>query len=640
MPLAIGSVLEGRYRLDALLGTGGMGAVYRAWDNRLDQPVALKENVTASPASARQFEREAKIMAGLRHPNLPRVMDHFVTSDGSQYLVMDFVDGEDLGQMVLRLGPLDEAHVLNWIEQVCDALSYLHSQNPPIIHRDVKPANIKITPRGEIYLVDFGIAKAGDARERTTTGAFGVTPGFSPPEQYGAGGTDARSDIYALGATLYALLTGLHPPESVLRTIKMAQLMPPRTLRPGLSASIEAAVEAALQTSPTDRPQSVAAFRELLRRSVRESPASPVAAPLALEKTTVVPPAPEAGRRAAKGGAESRRGRRVSGKHSQSIAAAHRPSAVWWLGGAGGLLMLAALVAIGLAAWPALRERLRVSEPVPAGGHNAGEVWLRAEDSTNMVYVPGGVFDMGSSPDAIMGALDLCSRYRDECPAEWLDYEQPVHPVELTAFWIDSTEVTNGQYRQCVEAGVCEPPGQLDSYTRARYFTDPKWNEYPVIYVNWEQASTYCEWVGARLPTEAEWEYAARGAAGRVFPWGNEFHGRSVNYCDAMCDLGHADERANDGHAETAPVGAYPEGRSWCGAFDLAGNVWEWVADWAVSYPAERVVNPQGPPTGGYRIARGGSWRDPPMVLRSAFRNRVPPEDRYDNGGFRCARNE
>ncbi|NLF01906.1 MAG: protein kinase, partial [Anaerolineales bacterium] len=273
MTLALGTVLESRYRIAALLGQGGMGAVYRAHDLRLQQDVALKENRMASPASTRQFEREAVLMARLRHPNLPRVMDHFVAPDGAQYLVMDYIAGEDLGQILARNGPLDERLALAWIERVCDALAYLHSQTPPIVHRDIKPGNIKITPQGEVYLVDFGIAKVGDAHQRTTVGALGVTPGFSPPEQYGGGGTDPRSDIYALGATLYTLVTNECPPESVLRSIKMAALRPPQELRPDLSATVAAALESALATSPTDRPQSVEAFRALLRQRAAESPA-------------------------------------------------------------------------------------------------------------------------------------------------------------------------------------------------------------------------------------------------------------------------------------------------------------------------------------------------------------------------------
>jgi peptide/nickel transport system substrate-binding protein len=282
MPLEIGTVLESRYRIDGLLGAGGMGAVYRAWDLRLDQYVALKENAMAALASARQFEREAKMMARLRHSNLPRVMDHFVAPDGAQYLIMDYVEGEDLGHMINRVGPLDEARALAWIEQVCDALTYLHGQQPPIIHRDIKPSNIKITPEGRVFLVDFGIAKVGDAREKTSTGALGVTPGFSPPEQYGTGGTDVRSDVYALGATLYALLTGQHPPDSVQRAIQVAVLTPPQELCPDLSPTVASVLERALKPSPTDRPQTVVEFRTLLRGDLGAGPKPAPSPPAAL----------------------------------------------------------------------------------------------------------------------------------------------------------------------------------------------------------------------------------------------------------------------------------------------------------------------------------------------------------------------
>lgn len=260
--------LQGRYRITAQLGEGGMGAVYRAWDLRLDRPVAIKANTLAQSGSAQQFEREAKVLARLRHPHLPAVIDHFVQPDGSQYLVMELIEGEDLQEILDRHGPFDEAQAISWIEQICHAVHYLHQQKPPIIHRDIKPKNIKITPEGELFLVDFGIAKVGDAEVATSLGAQGLTPGFSPPEQYGRGGTDARSDVYALGATLYVLLTGQVPVESVQRTIQAATLTPPRALRPDLSPGVAQAVEAALQTTPTDRPQSVAAFRMMLLRSV------------------------------------------------------------------------------------------------------------------------------------------------------------------------------------------------------------------------------------------------------------------------------------------------------------------------------------------------------------------------------------
>jgi serine/threonine protein kinase len=191
MPLAIGAWLENRYRIDQLLGHGGMGAVYRAYDTRLQRVVAIKENTVAVPgispaeaaAACKQFEQEALMLARLRHPNLPVVIDHFVLPAGDQYLVMDFIEGQDLEQIIDDGRPLPETQAVAWINQVCNALEYLHGQQLPIIHRDIKPQNIKITPQGQVFLVDFGIAKVGGAGRKTTMGALGVTPGFSPPEQ-------------------------------------------------------------------------------------------------------------------------------------------------------------------------------------------------------------------------------------------------------------------------------------------------------------------------------------------------------------------------------------------------------------------------------------------------------------------------
>jgi serine/threonine protein kinase len=269
--LTVGSVLENRYRIEQLLGQGGMGAVYRAYDTRLQQSVAIKENTMAVPgispevvaASRHQFEREALMLARLRHPNLPRVGDHFVTPDGNQYLVMDYIEGDDLGHIIARGGPLPEAQAIAWISQACSALEYLHTQDPPIIHRDIKPQNIKVTPKGVVFLVDFGIAKVGDV-SKTATGALGVTPGFSPPEQYAMIGTDARSDIYALGATLYALLTGHVPPESISLMSGEAHLMPPQQVNSTVSPVVQQTVLKAMEPRKTDRPRSVAEFRRML----------------------------------------------------------------------------------------------------------------------------------------------------------------------------------------------------------------------------------------------------------------------------------------------------------------------------------------------------------------------------------------
>ena len=263
MPLVIGQLLNNRYRIVALLGQGGMGAVYRAWDMRLNLAVAVKENLDPSPEAERQFSREAQILARLSHPNLTRVTDHFTVSGQGQYLIMDFVEGEDLESKLNREGMLPEAGVLPWLLQICDALTYLHNQSPPIIHRDIKPANIRLRPDGRALLVNFGIAKIYDPAQATTLGAKAVTPGFSALEQY-SGHTDARSDVYSLGATLYTLLTGQTLPESVLRAAHQQSIVPPRQHNALISRATEQVIIQALEIDAARRPQTVEAFRAAL----------------------------------------------------------------------------------------------------------------------------------------------------------------------------------------------------------------------------------------------------------------------------------------------------------------------------------------------------------------------------------------
>jgi len=267
VPLTKGQLLYDRYRIDALLAQGGMGAVYDGFDTRLNVRCAIKENLLFTEASTRQFEREAKILAALRHPNLPRVTDHFLISGQGQYLVMDFVEGEDLNQRLKRLGPQPEVDVLRWADDVLNALAYLHKRN--IIHRDIKPNNIKITPDGEAVLVDFGIAKemVDETGAMTNTGARGLTPGFAPPEQYGAwsGRTDARSDIYAFGATLYVLLTGEAPADALSRMTKPEKYIPLARRPAKVSEVLAQTIDTALELEPENRFQSAEEMKTALR---------------------------------------------------------------------------------------------------------------------------------------------------------------------------------------------------------------------------------------------------------------------------------------------------------------------------------------------------------------------------------------
>jgi serine/threonine protein kinase len=285
MALVAGSVLQNRYRIEQLLGLGGMGAVYRAYDTHRHHLVAIKENMGAIPgvppevmmARRRQFEQEAAMLSRLSHPNIPGVVDHFATSDGNQYLVMDYVEGEDMAQIINQKGALSEAEAIAWIGQVCNALEYLHNQTPPIIHRDIKPQNIKVTPRGQVFLVDFGIAKVGGTNNPTTKGALSVTPGFSPPEQYAMTGTDVRSDIYSLGATLYALLTGRVPPDSISLQSGEVPLVPLRRMNATISPTVQHAVLKAMETRRNNRPQTVDEFWRMLRAGSGEPEAKTIA---------------------------------------------------------------------------------------------------------------------------------------------------------------------------------------------------------------------------------------------------------------------------------------------------------------------------------------------------------------------------
>lgn len=271
----------------------------------------------------------------------------------------------------------------------------------------------------------------------------------------------------------------------------------------------------------------------------------------------------------------------------------------------------------------------------------AGHTRVWEKDGAVMVYVPAGEFRMGSDTDQANTAWDLCKAYIGDlgagaCRLAAFGDERPAHVVTLDGFWIDRTEVTNGQYRQCVQARECAPPVESGSFTRDSYYGDSLYETYPVIWVRWDQAADYCAWAGRRLPTEAEWEYAARGPEGLLFPWGDSFDGTVLNYCDVGCD-GVNDETVDDGYPDTAPVGVFPAGASWCGALDMAGNVREWVADWYGRYPSEQQVNPTGPASGDARIPRGGSWYDMPDDVRSANRGGNSSDYSRHKVGFRCA---
>ncbi len=276
----------------------------------------------------------------------------------------------------------------------------------------------------------------------------------------------------------------------------------------------------------------------------------------------------------------------------------------------------------------------------PTASPALGDIRVRASDGMFMVYVPEGEFMMGSNYQATAYARKLCRQYYGKdasaaCTAANFGDESPAHAVKLKGFWIDKTEVTNRQYQKCEQDSACTPP-KADSYFHSAHYGDPEYSDHPVTWITRNQAGEYCIWAGGRLPTEAEWEYAARGPESRIFPWGDSFDGTRLNFCDVNCKAGPNDTSYNDGYPETAPVGSFPSGASWVGALDMAGNVREWVADWYGFYTADPQGNPTGPATGETVIPHGGSWLDLPCLIRSANRGGDPPDYSRHNVGFRC----
>ena len=268
------------------------------------------------------------------------------------------------------------------------------------------------------------------------------------------------------------------------------------------------------------------------------------------------------------------------------------------------LLVVLAIVLVACQAAPTPTPVCAPSTATPT--QRAGATAVLGCDCAPMVFVPAGEFTMGRS-----------------------GFERPPHIVYLDAFWIDKYEVTNALYRRCADIGRCQPPSSTKTFTRETYYGDSRYDNFPVIYVSWDDAIAFCAWAGKRLPTEAEWEKAARGTDGRVYPWGNDWDPAVSNTRDSTPRPG-----------DTTAVGSYPAGASPYGALDMGGNVWEWVVDWYDwhDYDSSQLNNPKGPASGIERVVRGGSFfyvaYDARVDVRFAYR----PEHLYDGVGFRCAR--
>lgn len=496
-----GRRISDRYVIEAPIGKGGMGVVYRARDTLMNERVALKflhPHILSSEKGMQLFVQEAQIARRLRHENVVAVHDVSATPEGIMYISMEFLHGHSLRAFLRACRAnrrlVDVRLVVSFAAQILAALEYAHRT---VIHRDLKPENVMLLVGERVKVLDFGLAKAFDIEppqaEGKPTRVVG-TEAYAAPEQIRHHDVDLRADLYAVGLILREMLTLRTPIEEQVEI---------ESLRKDVAPSIIAVVQKAIQEPREDRWQSAGDFRRQLMQAFTEAYRQAV--------------------------------------HAQAQAAAGR-----------------------------------------------------AVSTEGMVLIEGGSFVMGNSS------------VPDEAP----EFEYYVEP-----FYIDIYPVTNRQYGEFLKATGRPAP---------KFWGQPQFSgpDQPVIGVTWDDAMAYANWAGKQLPTEAQWEFAARGRENRKYPWGNKEPDTNI---------------ANYGDFLNIPslVKMHDEGRTPEGVCDLAGNVYEWTAERFLPYDPEKRKDAEqhGPPL---RTVRGGSWHSPPHELRCSFRKGLFPESQLTTVGFRC----
>ena len=619
----------GRYQVLELLGEGGMATVYKAHDPRLERDVAIKViRRDAFPPEdldmlLKRFEREAKALGKLSHPNIVGVID-YGEHEGSPYLVMVYVGG---GTLKDRLGyplpPMKWRDAVRMLLPIARALEYVHERG--IINRDVKPSNILMTEDGQPLLSDFGLAKLFEKDKESTsitgTGMGIGTPDYMAPEQW-TGEPTAQSDLYSLGVVLYEMVTGHRPytadtPAGILLKQATESLPLPKTYIPDLPQNVESVLLKALAKDPADRYPDVRTFAQELDNLL---------AGRAVDATNT---RPEILRDHMTG-----RAHKAELPTALPVGSAKKGFPTLWVA----LAVLALIVVaggtffasggFGLLAAPSPTSTATLAATLPPTGTAVPFTEtpaptlaptetlvptitplpdeIRDVKNVPMRFIPGGEFAMGSDT----GEAD----------------SRPASQVSVAPFYIDKFEVTNEMYDACVFARECRRPQQAGSATRTSYYGSPVFANYPVIYVDWKMAKTYCEWRGARLPTEAEWEFAARGADGRSYPWGEKVDCSFANAAGCVGD--------------TTPVDQYANGQSPFGVYGMAGNVWEWTSSLFKFYPYDAADGREDLTTPGQRMARGGSWHTfggNGGNVRTDIRLKLDPAYYGAYVGFRCA---
>lgn len=557
----LGQTVGGRYQIESQLGQGGMSAVYKATDPNLQRTVAVKlihSHLSSDAEFVRRFEQEAAAVAQLRHPNIIQVYD-FNHDNDLYYMVLEYVPGETLQERLKGINkaglkmPLDDA--LKVMATTCQAVGYAHEQG--MIHRDLKPANVMLNPKGDPILMDFGVAKMLGAAQHTATGAIIGTAKYMSPEQARGERPDERTDLYSLGVMLYEMVTGMVPFDAdstvALLMKHVNEPMPDiREVNKDVPDNVVAVIRKALAKDRKERFQTAnemaAALRACLQAQTAGQAAEDATILAGITDTTAIESAP-----AKKGG--------VPG----------------WAIGAAAVVVVLLLAAGAFFMFSGSDDSGQNEEPLIASANTQPTT----PSSEGMIRIPAGTYTVGTE--------NAGSTYA------------PIQEINLPEFWIDQYEVSNAGYAQFLTETDREAPTDWPGDAAP---TDEE--NHPVDNITWADATAYCAWAGKRLPTEGEWEVAARGSEGRLFPWGNN---------QSVVPLPQSG---------TYPVGGKPTNQSSFGVFDMAGNVWEWVGE------------PYAPIEEGHQVLRGGANG---FLQNMVYRLEGAPETptMIATAGIRCA---
>ena len=612
MPLLPGELLNKRYRIISLLAAGRYGVTYRAWDTAVSQNVAIKEYRDTAVETQRLFRAEARRLSELNHPQLPQVLDHFALDDAGQYLVSAYVDGVDLQTLVTQYGPLPSDLIVGWLQAACRPLAYLHSKKQ--LHLDIKPANLRLTPDGELFVVDTGLP------------GLGIRPhadGFGAPEQQSQSETGTAADIYSLGATLYTLLTAQVPPAALGRESGLEEMKPAREVNPDVEPYLSVVASRAMSLRADARYESVEDFARALERP------SGHPAPITNPQRRTPDPA-------------------IAAPHPRLSTQRRKQMEQRTILGLAGVLVIILLVMIGFGLLNVERPNSELTESEATATFVSAVIAAATQLAPTPTLTPEPTLPPTPTPEPFISKTGSRMIFMPPGSVRIGDDdgetdEKPSHVVFVDAYYIDETEVTNGQYAQCVDANVCAPPDRSNATYYSTYYGDSNYDNYPVIFVSWYDADKFCRWRDARLPSEAEWEKGAgfdpEQGLKLSYPWGDAFNGSRLNYCDTNCTQAKRDTAYDDGYRDTALVGSYPDGRSPIGLYDMAGNVMEWVNDWygLHYYQSSTDTNPMGPAEGEFKVIRGGSWLSAADEVSVTVRSSFDPTVSRANLGFRCA---